>query len=423
MGENDGQESTQLASSLQSSSPAAKLRGDVADKNDIEESTQPASSLQSISSSQGKELKSRIKEARENLFQDSRISLQDASSVQTQLKYPLVKRDHKLPDEIFVALERASHLMPDARLVIRSLYSSRANETENYSITYPPTKDTYQHIFGVVQSRMHPDFIFQTPLYLHVPSEAPRVVMEPKLDYRFIYEPTSDNCLLINKSFGWETVLSMSTSPFKRIKILGSYTLEPGMWMISVKTQGSSQYYPALEILIAPRQFSISIYSENVSLRSKRAIEGDEELAKRQRLNDGKSRIAVDSSALIDQKNETTFLRNHTHREISNKTISPILDLTDGEVAVVEVSTAGPANPKDNYQLQRIKNVVKFQATSVFTCQHSKVAGDVVAKVLRYSSDSIYSLDGISRSWKQEKRALSNLHHVSVLIIWGKVLV
>lgn len=163
MGENDGQESTQLASSLQSSSPAAKLRGDVADKNDIEESTQPASSLQSISSSQGKELKSRIKEARENLFQDSRISLQDASSVQTQLKYPLVKRDHKLPDEIFVALERASHLMPDARLVIRSLYSSRANETENYSITYPPTKDTYQHIFGVVQSRMHPDFIFQTP--------------------------------------------------------------------------------------------------------------------------------------------------------------------------------------------------------------------------------------------------------------------
>ncbi|KAL7917687.1 kinase-like domain-containing protein [Trichoderma austrokoningii] len=415
----EDEEATQLASLLQPSSPSPPSEETrQADNNDAEEPTQLASSLQSISSSQRKELKSRIKEARVRLFQDSRkesTSLQAASSAQTESKYPVAKNDDKSLEEIFGALEMASHFMPEARLVIRSLYSSKAKEIEDYSIRYPPAKDAYQNIFGVIQSRNHTDFTFQTPLYLHIPKEAPRPVMEHRLHFQFIYDPTSDDCLLINKSFGWESFLSVSTSPLKRIEIRGSQLLQPGMWMISVKAQASSQYYTALAILIAPRQFSISVYSENISVRSKRAIEGDEGLAKRQRLNDGKSKIAVESSDLVDKANKNSFLHNHKPREIYNKTISPILDLTDGEVAAVEVSVAGPANPENKYQLQRIKNIVKLQATSVFTCQHSKVAGDVVAKVLRYSSDSIYNLVGISRSWKQEKRALSNLHHRNIV--------
>jgi hypothetical protein len=294
--QDQAEESTQLASSLQSGSyPRTKIEtsdaqsrgepadavergGSLADNNDVEESTQLASSLQSISSSQRKELKSRIKEARENLFKEPKgqpdnTSLQDASSIQAQqLKYPVVKTDDKSPDEIFVALERASRLMPEARLVVRSLYSNHANETENYAIIHPPAKDAYQHIVGVVQSRNHPDFIFRTPLHLRLAGVACRASMESKLDCQFIYDPTSDNCLLVNRSVGWEISLSTSTSPLERIDIRGSHTLHPGMWMISVKDQGSSQRYPALGILIAPRRFSVSIYREANPLRSKKTM-------------------------------------------------------------------------------------------------------------------------------------------------------
>lgn len=273
------------------------------------------------------------------------------------------------PDEIFVALERASHLMPEARLVVRSLYSNRANETENYVITHPPAKDAYQHIVGVVQSRNHVDFIFRTPLHLRLPSRASRTMMESKLDCQFIYDPTSDNCLLVNRSVGWEISLSMSTSPLERIDIHGSYALHPGMWMISVTSQGSSQRYAALGILIASRRFSVSIYSETNPLRSKRPIEDDGKLAKRQRLGDGTKKIAVDRPADLSLKKlEDSFLHNHTAREFNDKTVSLILDLIDAETAVIEASQSSPVNAGDSYRLQRVKNVVLFRATSVFTC-------------------------------------------------------
>lgn len=82
--QDEAEEFAQPASSLQSSSypetkvetPVAKSRGEPADaverrgnlaaNNDVEESTHLASSLQPISSSQRKELKSRIKKARES---------------------------------------------------------------------------------------------------------------------------------------------------------------------------------------------------------------------------------------------------------------------------------------------------------------------------------------------------------------------
>lgn len=394
--QDEAEEFAQPASSLQSSSypetkvetPVAKSRGEPADaverrgnlaaNNDVEESTQLASSLQPISSSQRKELKSRIKEARESLFKEPKrpsnsTSLQDASSVQAQLKYPVVKTDDMSPDEIFVALERASHLMPEARLVVRSLYSNRANETENYVITHPPAKDVYQHIVGVVQSRNHVDFILRTPLHLRLRSRASRAMMESKLDCQFIYDPTSDNCLLVNRSVGWEISLSMSTAPLERIDIRGSHALHPGMWMISVKGQDSSQRYAALGILITSRRFSASIYRETNPLRPKRPIEDNGKLAKRQRLGDGTKKIAVDRPADLSlNKLEDSFLHNHTAREFNDKTVSPILDLIDGETAVIEASQSSPVNAGDSYRLQRVKNVVLFRATSVFTCQHSK---------------------------------------------------
>lgn len=233
--------------------------------------------------------------------------------------------------------------MPETQLVIKSLYSNRTNETENYSIIYPPAKDIYEHIFGVIQSINYANFIFETPLYLYPPIDDSLLSWPPKIEFCVLYDPISDNCLLINRSSGWEVFLTMP-APLKRIEILGSHVLHPGTWMISVKGQSSDEHHPVLTILIHQKSFSIAIYRENLSLGSKRTIEGNDGMAKRQRLNDGKSKMAVDSSDLIDKTNKNSFLHNYTAREIYNKNISPILDLADGEVAVVEVSTAGSAD-------------------------------------------------------------------------------
>ncbi|EHK46546.1 uncharacterized protein TrAtP1_005492 [Trichoderma atroviride] len=225
VGENDGQESTQLASSLQSSSPKTRIESPTVDSkpadnlnyveestqlasslegsppkiriespavetrpahnNYVEESTQLASSLQSVSSSQ------RI----ENVFKEPKkqstaaitaTSSQEVSSVQPHLKRVVVKKDDKSLDDIAEALEKASNLMPEARLVIRSLYSNCATGAKNYSLTYPPAKDVYEHIYGVIQSRNHADFIFETPLYRYPPLENSLLRRPPKIEFSII---------------------------------------------------------------------------------------------------------------------------------------------------------------------------------------------------------------------------------------------
>lgn len=70
--------------------------------------------------------------------------------------------------------------MPEARLIIRSLYSNRANEIENYSVIYPLAKDIYEHIYGTIQCKNHADFIFEIPLYRYPPVDHSLLKQTPK---------------------------------------------------------------------------------------------------------------------------------------------------------------------------------------------------------------------------------------------------
>ncbi|EHK22425.1 uncharacterized protein TRIVIDRAFT_60713 [Trichoderma virens Gv29-8] len=107
-------------------------------------------------------------------------------------------------------------------------------------------------------------------------------------------------------------------------------------------------------------------------------------------------------------------------REIVDKASVPILDLTDRETAIIQVTHTVSVDVSDPisatntaaaYQLQRIKRLGATLSTRVFKCRHSAIPKPVVAKVLRYKGDSASKLARFAEVWKREKLVLENLKH------------
>ncbi|UKZ74034.1 hypothetical protein TrVFT333_001688 [Trichoderma virens FT-333] len=95
-------------------------------------------------------------------------------------------------------------------------------------------------------------------------------------------------------------------------------------------------------------------------------------------------------------------------REIVGKASVPILDLTDRETAIIQVTHTASvdvsepisaANTAAAYQLQRIKSLGATLSTSVIMCRHSAIPKPVVAKVLRYKGDSASKLARVAEQY------------------------
>ncbi|KAL6904326.1 Ca2+/calmodulin-dependent protein kinase [Trichoderma evansii] len=335
--------------------------------------------------------------------------------------------------KIATLLTRALPDVPDARMIVAS--TRFPNETSQNSSIIPLSYKAKNRVtFGVIQQAQDAD------LTLHLPLENAYTVVDTDIKCQIIYDPGSDDCLLVNQTELQLRLTNFSSSSTLQVSIrkMGSHLIQPGMWRISIASDDEDlEEYHLAEFWLLRRQFDVSIHTTNKPLETKRGIEDDAEgnISKRQKRNNNYA-----ETASIQPINKTTIeprpvtigtkmtdapdpTPSSAVRKISDEVTVPLLDLADGETAVIRAlrdrtdrsqslsAAKGPAR----YQLRRVKQIAATPSATVFTCEHSAVSEPVVAKVLQCNRDSRHTFRTPLLLWKREKATLEKLKHRNVI--------
>ncbi|KAK4081681.1 uncharacterized protein Triagg1_2422 [Trichoderma aggressivum f. europaeum] len=342
--------------------------------------------------------------------------------------------------QITTLLTRALPDVPDARMIVAS--TRFPNETSQNSSIIPLSYKAKNRVtFGVIQQAQDVDLI------LHLPLEDNYTTVDTGIECQIIYSPGSDDCLLVNHAEPQLRLTNFSSSSNLQLSIMpgGSHFIQPGMWRISIASGSDDdedlEEHHLAEFLLFGRQFSVSIHIANLSLKTKRGIDDDAEalIGKRQKRNDGLAETASvqpTNTTTMEPRPVTTATEMNNApdpspsspvRQISDKINVPLLDLADGETAVVRAfrdrtdrshsqslsAAKGPAR----YRLRRVKQIAVTKSAVVFACKHSAVSEPVVAKVLRCNKDSPSDLRNSALLWKREKETLEKLKHRNVIAL------
>lgn len=239
-----------------------------------------------------------------------------------------------------------------------------------------------------------------------------------------VYDPVSDNCVLVNRSSEQSVYLTHAGDLSMRRQIGRSRkeVIYPGSWRISIKKHETPDcLYPIFEILVLQRRFNISADGENHPSESEQVTGDRAPLIKRQKLNNGMGEVLIYQGSNLFPRE--SWLRYHYPQAIQDapqdlkKAIASILDLANGETACIQALHANRVKRKDTYELRRIGKIALMRYTSVFSCRHSKLAAlELVVKVPRFDvndAERMVRLLRFKEGWKQGKKMLENLCHVS----------
>lgn len=329
---------------------------------------------------------------------------------------------------IATLLTRALSEVPDARMIIAS--TRFPNDTSQNSSIIPLSYKAMNRVtFGVIQQAQDVDLVLHLPLADAYPAS------DADIKCQIVYDPGSDDCHLLNHTKPQLLLTNFSSSSALQVPVRkqGSYLLQPGMWRISIAgADEDPEEYHLAEFWLLGRQFDVSIQIADNSSHTKRGLEdgAEENVNKKQRRNADLTETAAIQPInpptiepprpviAATKRTEARDLPPSSVRKISDKAAVPLLDLKDGDTAVIRApgnrtnkspslsAAIGPAT----YRLQRIEPIAATSSASVFTCQHSVVPERVVAKVLQYKRDSPHASSSL---WKTEKTTLEKLKHVS----------
>ncbi|PTB39495.1 hypothetical protein M441DRAFT_28616 [Trichoderma asperellum CBS 433.97] len=335
--------------------------------------------------------------------------------------------------KIATLLTRALPDVPDARMIVASTRFPN-DSSQNSSIIPLSYKAKDRVTFGVVQQAQDVDLVLRLPL------DNVDTVVGTDVECQIVYDPGSDDCLLVNYTKPQLRLTNFSSSSTLQISVKekGSHLVQPGMWRISIVSddQDPEEYHLA-EFWLLGRRFDVSIHTANNSLETKRGMDDDAEgnISKRQKryhdIAETASIQLINSSNTESKPITTATKRTDAHnpapssstRRISDKASVPLLDLVDGETAVIRAlrdrtdwsqslsAAKGPAR----YQLRRVKQIAVTASAAVFTCEHSALTEPVVAKVLQCKKDLPHSLRTSTLLWKREKATLEKLKHRNVI--------
>ncbi|RFU81623.1 serine threonine kinase [Trichoderma arundinaceum] len=288
-------------------------------------------------------------------------------------------------EEVTSILTNASPSFPNARLVVASFHylNKEDTDTKESAVTRLERPVGGRNILGVTQRTHDVDFIIKLPLDL----------------------------------------------------------IQHGMWRVFIHGDGdgggdcdgdeiNAKEHYLVDFLLISRQFSVAIHGAGP--QAKRAagdeVEANEKPAKRQRLGKGVAQATAAQATKPPAELEPVAADTSTSvlpppREIVNKAANPILELVDGELAVIRTPQVDKATSQANhtareqpsYQLQRINHVGVTRSTCVFTCQRFEIPKVVVAKVLRYNGKSAHNLRNFAALWKREKSILEKLDHTNIV--------
>lgn len=255
-----------------------------------------------------------------------------------------------------------------------------------------------------------------------------------QLRCRLVYDPVSDDCLLVNESIGHIHITPVPPTGADRPRLAHNdrYVVSPGVWRISI-AEGTAARQHLVDFCALRRQFAVDIVeapaTPSSSAKHSAPDDSDEEEAasKRRRVKGDVAEILV-APAAVDQQDPpgagviaTSTPPSPVLRQITKPGIA-LLDLQDGEEAIVRAirpvvgtaTTPTGAPGLESYRLRRVGGIAINRASSVFAGQHSELSEPVVAKVIKcegMSSDT--SLTKCVRRWRMETEMLQRLHHVS----------
>ncbi|KAI8278874.1 hypothetical protein K4K60_005891 [Colletotrichum sp. SAR11_57] len=247
------------------------------------------------------------------------------------------------------------------------------------------------------------------------------------------FTSASDDCVIVNKSIANVFLTGLCPDHSRtRLRIDTAHVVQPGTWRISLDHGGGSADQVLVDFLILRRRFTVTIHeAPSLSLTAssrKRQAAGDEDVTLKKRRQDGDVTEILLAAALddpVDSGAETTSIVRTAARDLVRSEGTPLLDLTRGEVAVIR----GPENGKSDsdpvdeqvggdwaaYELRRLERIAETPSASLFTGRHSRLPGNVVAKVIKYTGKTAVDLVKCARSWQQEKTVLEKLHHANII--------
>ncbi|KAF6798864.1 serine/threonine protein kinase [Colletotrichum musicola] len=339
--------------------------------------------------------------------------------------------------ELSEALRKASLASPpDARLILAHYHQLQPTDRDPAAISLPQTIVGRQDLVGVVQRTQDVCFTLSIPFHDH-PGQL------PPLTCHVYYDPASDDCVIVNKSKPGVFLTGICPNHDRTsLPVDQGRVVQPGTWRISVAHGGDSAEEDLVDFLILRRQFTFTVREALRPLASsrKRSAANDQDVQLKKRRRDGdltEVLLAAPGFARLDDAADAEAdvgpITRTTDRQIVRTGGTPLLDLVDGEVAVVRgrreghaegdtgpsaamlVDASGVSGSPAAYELHRLKKIAETPSASLFTGQHSRLAGDVVAKVIRYTAKSPVDLVKCAMVWQQEKRMLESLHHENII--------
>ncbi|KAM3488687.1 hypothetical protein MY3957_008039 [Beauveria namnaoensis] len=357
----------------------------------------------------------------------------------TNVPVKAVFERHRVAEAVRHASEVQS---PTARLIfVCPAPISRAGPTSQFSAHVRLRDICGRSTVAALQRTEDVDFYFRVPYHSEADSSSRGDLKV--LEGRIFYHPSSDDCVLHNLS---DTIYHASKHGETQRHRLGKGTdtvLQPGLWRIWAIISGNTgkKSCPLADVLILPRRFCV-VRTTRTTDHAKRAyVEQPENnvLHKRPKTVHPAAmpERSVASSAMTPVLERVTVapvsgpvtLKNHDTRVEQIEAVSDVLlDLRDGDVVIIKTSPhlRGKVNvsverltghsPAD-YQLSYLHGVGQTAATNVFACQHTRIPGQVVAKVTRVEHP--LSLPNRARTWTRETAILRKLRHKNIMEMKG----
>ncbi|KAL6879477.1 kinase-like domain-containing protein [Trichoderma longibrachiatum] len=406
-------------------------------KQAVEESTQLASTLPQGSLKEPSQLSSSRPQETQQPTNSALRFLASSTSAETLTERRLAKTETSQPKKSAQDLENvtrqllnnAAISLPDARLVIAyTRYSIPEDEEKDSAMICLQKIPGRGDMFGVVQTSTSADFPINLPYCPRPVDEGSDDSVQFRIDCRILYDPMSDNCLLINKAVEAIYLVDLNLQAVRTcLREKEGRVVRPGIWTISVDTRERDRFTEnrLVEFLLLSRRFTVSSHGVIEQAADDRAA-NDEREAKRQKLDDGKmkSRKVQATDPSRKQTEHLSIAESCSTlpapREIVNRAVVPLLDLADGETAVIHAPEINFTDPMEAYRLQRIQEISNRRAAGVFTCQRSGVSKVLVAKVLccpKYGTTS--GLRSVIDMWMQEKAMLDGLEHKNIVSLKG----
>ncbi|KAK2055568.1 kinase-like protein [Colletotrichum caudatum] len=342
--------------------------------------------------------------------------------------------------EVIEAFANASLAsLPNARLIFACCRQPR--NTDSAMIPLPHNIGGWNMV-GVVQSTHDVNFTLCVPLD-DPPCEPKSTRLIPlQLRCSIYYDPSDDDCVLVNKScvsFCLTSLCSSTTS--RRLSYDQTVVIKPGMWRISVEVNDRTAEQHLVDFLVQRRQFTITLHESlpGSSSAVKRLASGEEQIAAKRRRREGDVTGVILTTATdptckpaVADVAKSLVPAITASQKIARAGGTPLLDLSDGGVAVVRskpskndeinyspltkepggVSRCGNQN---TYRLHRLERIADTLSASLFTGRHSALSGKVVAKVIRYKGKTAEDLIKCATVWKREKSFLEKLHHPNII--------